>query len=100
MEANSIPDIFQSKLRIAIIACLMTGEKTFNEVKEITGGSDGNLSVQFSKMEEEGYVKIYKDFFNKKPRTRYRLTNKGENNFIDYVSMLDQVVKRHYDKQE
>lgn len=85
MDINSIPDIFQSKLRIAIVSCLMTGEKTFKEVKEITGASDGNLSVQMSEMEESGYVSIHKDFFSNKPRTRYNLTGKGKKEFIDSV---------------
>lgn len=95
MDINSIPDIFQSKLRIAIISCLMTGEKTFKEVKEITGATDGNLSVQISKLEEEGYIKVIKDFFNKKPRTRYILTEKGKRDFIDYVNTLENILKQY-----
>lgn len=94
MDINSIPDIFQSKLRIAIVSCLMTGEKSFKEVKAITGATDGNLSVQISKMEENGYVKINKDFFNNKPRTRYRLTEKGESEFINYVNTLDKLIQQ------
>lgn len=94
MDINSIPDIFQSKLRIAIIASLMTGEKTFREVKEITG-TDGNLSVQISKLEESGYIVVYKDFFNNKPRTRYNLTEKGKREFVDYVNTLDNILKQY-----
>ena len=94
MDINSIPDIFQSKLRIAIVSCLMSGEKSFKEVKAITGATDGNLSVQISKMEESGYVKIHKDFFNNKPRTRYSLTKKGEREFIDYVNTLDKLIQQ------
>ncbi len=99
MDINSIPDIFQSKLRIAIVACLMTGEKTFKEVKGITGATDGNLSVQMSNMEDSGYIEIHKDFFSNKPRTRYNLTVKGKNEFIDYVNTLDHVLKQ-YNKKE
>lgn len=95
MDINSIPDIFQSKLRIAIIACLMSGERTFKEVKEITGATDGNLSAQMSKMEESGYIEVYKDFFDNKPRTRYNLTEKGKNEFIDYVNTLENVLKQY-----
>lgn len=95
MDINSIPDIFQSKLRIAIIACLMTGEKTFKEVKKITGATDGNLSAQISKMEESGYIDVYKDFCDNKPRTRYNLTIKGRSEFIDYVNTLDNLLKQY-----
>ena len=95
MDINSIPDIFQSKLRIAIVAALITGEKTFKEVKEITGATDGNLSIHLSKLEGAGYIEIYKDFFNNKPRTRYNLTEKGKNEFVDYVNKLEGIIKNH-----
>lgn len=78
----------------------MTGEKTFKEVKEITGATDGNLSVQVSKMEEGGYIDVSKDFFDNKPRTRYNLTVKGKNEFIDYVNTLDNVLKQYSNKDK
>lgn len=95
MDINSIPDIFQSKLRIAIVTALITGQKTFRELKEITGATDGNLSIHLSKLEAAGYIVILKDFFNNKPRTRYNLTEKGKNEFIDYVNRLDGIIKGH-----
>jgi len=95
LDINSIPDIFQTKLRIAIVAALITGEKTFKEVKEITGATDGNLSIHLSKLEGAGYIEIYKDFFNNKPRTRYNLTEKGKNEFVDYVNKLEGIIKNH-----
>jgi len=73
----------------------MTGEKTFTEIKEITGATDGNLSVHLSKLDEAGYIKICKDFFNNKPRTRYNLTKKGEKEFVDYVTALEEVLKQY-----
>lgn len=73
----------------------MTGEKNFRELKEITGATDGNLSVSLSKLEEAGYIKITKDFFNNKPRTRCSLTVKGKNAFVDYVNMLDDIIKQY-----
>ncbi len=92
MDINQIPDMFQSKLRIALISCLMTGEKSFKEVKAITGATDGNLSINLSKLEEAGYIEISKDFFNNKPRTRYTLTEKGKIEFINYVNLLDNIL--------
>lgn len=73
----------------------MTGEKTFKEVKAITGATDGNLSINLSKLEEAGYIQISKDFFKNKPRTRYNLTEKGKNDFINYVNLLDSILKQY-----
>lgn len=95
MEINSIPDIFQSKIRISIVSCLMSGEKNFKEIKDIIGATDGNLSVHLSKLEESGYISVKKDFFNNKPRTRYNLTDFGRKEFIDYVYALDSILKQY-----
>jgi DNA-binding HxlR family transcriptional regulator len=92
-----IPDIFQSKIRIAIVTCLMTGEKTFKEIKDIVGATDGNLSVHLSKLEEGGYIHVQKDFFKNKPRTRYNLTDSGRKEFIDYINTLATILKQYGD---
>lgn len=97
MDINSIPDIFQSKLRIAIVTCLMTGEKSFREIKEAIGATDGNLSVHLSKLEATGHIEMFKDFFKNKPRTRYNLTEKGKNEFVDYVNKLECILKQFGD---
>jgi DNA-binding HxlR family transcriptional regulator len=82
-------------VRIGVVASLLTGEKNFRELKEITGATDGNLSVTLSKLEEMGYIKITKDFFNNKPRTRCSLTAQGKDAFVDYVNMLDNIIKQY-----
>lgn len=73
----------------------MTGEKTFKEIKDITGATDGNLSVHLSKLEEGNYITVTKDFFNNKPRTRYNLTETGQSEFIDYVNTLENILKQY-----
>lgn len=42
----------------------------------------------------------HKDFFNKKPRTRYNLTAKGKSEFTDYVNTLDNIIKQYGEKNE
>lgn len=93
MEIHSIPEAFQSKIRLAIVSCLVTGEKTFNEIKEITQATDGNLSIHLSKLEEGGYINVAKAFIDKKPRTTYTLTENGRQQFEDYVALLEGILK-------
>lgn len=95
MELHKIPDIFQSKIRLAIIASLISGEKSFNEVKEVTRATDGNLSVHLAKLEELEYIASYKQFVGKKPRTTYTITDKGRSEFIDYVRLLETIVQKN-----
>lgn len=88
MDVASIPEIFQSKVRLAIITALISGEKTFMLLKKITGTTDGNLSSHLLKLEEKGYIYIKKQFIEKKPNTSYMLTQKGRKEFTSYVDCL------------
>ncbi len=88
MEINSIPEAFQTKLRLAIISALMTGAKTFKELKQITAASDGNLGAQLNKLEELEYLTCTKEFVNKKPQSTYFITEEGKSKFKEYVEML------------
>lgn len=93
MELNSIPDIFQSKIRIAIVSCLLTGSKTFKEIKILTGGTDGNISTHMKKLSEADIVEVIKSFENKKPKTTYILTQTGRSSFEDYVKRLEEIIE-------
>lgn len=97
MDLNNLSDIFQSKLRLMIISALITGKKTFKEIKEITGATDGNISVQISNLEKAGYILVTKGYSGKKPQTTIEITDKGLQEFKDYVDMLKEIISR-YDK--
>lgn len=89
-----IHEAFASKLRIILITALISGEKTFTELKKISGATDGNLSVQLSKLEKWGFVGVEKAFEGKKPRTTCSLTTHGRSEFEKYVAALEAVLKQ------
>lgn len=92
MDIGSIPEAFQSRIRLAVIASLITGDKTFNQIKEVTQATDGNLSIHLNKLEEMGFVDVTKEFVARKPRTTYSLTEAGRKGFEDYVRLLEAVL--------
>ena len=93
MEISSMPEIFGNKLRLSVISALVTGEKSFSELKKYTDATPGNLGAQLLKLEEWGYVNCKKEFVGKKPQSSYRLTETGISNFKEYVEMLEEVLK-------
>ncbi len=95
MELHDIPEAFQTKLRLAIISSLLAGKKTFKDIKQITKATDGNISGQITKLEELGYVITSKGFIGKKPCTTYQLSEAGRQSFLDYVAMLEKLVKEN-----
>lgn len=98
MDINSIPEAFQSRIRLAVISSLIMGDSTFSQIKEITQTSDGNLSIHLRKLEEAGYISSKKEFIGKKPRSTYTLTNNGRKEFEDYVKLLGQILQQNDSK--
>ncbi len=94
MEINTIPEAFQTKLRLAILSALLTGKKNFKELKMITSATDGNLGIQIKKLNELGYIAIEKAFVNNKPQTTCTITEYGRMQFKEYVEMLENFLKQ------
>lgn len=94
MEINEIPEAFQTKLRLAILSALLTGEKNFRELKKITEATDGNLGAQLKKLEEAGYITVSKTFVNRKPQTNCTMTEFGRRQFREYVEMLERLFRQ------
>ena len=78
-----------SELRLAIMSLLAgVDEADFTYLKEQTGATSGNLSVQIDKLSEAGYISVEKGFRGKMPRTVCRLTPTGAEAFRAYVKAL------------
>ena len=92
MEMNNIPEMFQSKLRLMIVSGLIKGPLSFVALKQLTGATDGNLSVQISKLSDAGYITVRKEFSGKKPLTTCELTQFGRDSFREYVELLNSII--------
>lgn len=81
--------LLHSELRLAIVSILAgVDEADFTYLKEQTGATSGNLSVQIDKLSEAGYIEVEKGFRGKVPRTVCRLTPQGTEAFRAYVRAL------------
>ncbi|HBI73057.1 MAG TPA: MarR family transcriptional regulator [Lachnospiraceae bacterium] len=92
MNFDSIPEAFQTKLRVALMAALYNGPKDFKTLKLLTSSTDGNLSIQLTKLEEQGYLISRKSFVNKKSHTDYEATQIGKDKFEEYVDFLATII--------
>ena len=87
--------LLHSELRLAIMSLLISvKEAEFSFVKENTGASAGNLSVQISKLSEAAYILIEKTYRNNYPLTLLRITPKGIEAFEEYVMHLQAYIKK------
>lgn len=95
MSDFTFPDIFQNKLRLEIVSYLISGKKSFMEIKKLTNASDGNISVQIGKLKEENIINVKKSFENNKPKTTYSITQHGLTTFKEYVVMLEKILNSY-----
>lgn len=81
--------ILHSQLRLSVVSFLVTNRASdFNELKEITEATSGNLSIQLKKLEEAEYITINKGFKNNYQHTAIEITDKGIDAFEEYVQAL------------
>jgi len=86
--------ILHSELRLAIISFLVAnGTSDFNEIKEITKATSGNISVQLKKLEKVNYITVTKGFKNNYQHTSIEITNTGIDAFEEYVDAIKQYIK-------
>ena len=86
--------IIHSQLRLSIMTLLLSVEEAdFTWLREQTGASAGNISVQIDKLSEAGYIKVRKEFVGKKTHTSCRITERGRKAMEEYVSDLREYLK-------
>lgn len=86
--------IIHAQLRLSIMTLLLSVEEAdFTWLREQTGASAGNLSVQIDKLSEAGYIEVRKEFVGRKTRTSCRITERGRKAMEEYVSDLREYLK-------
>ncbi len=86
---KDLDPLLHSQLRLAVMSLLISVESAeFVYLKEKTGATAGNLSVQIDKLSEAGYIDVNKSFRGKRPLTTCKITPKGLSAFENYVNAL------------
>jgi len=91
---KDLDPLLHSQLRLAVISILIASDEAdFVFLREKTGATPGNLSVQLEKLKEAGYLEIRKTFRGKMPRTICKITPKGINAFEKYVQAIQEYIR-------
>jgi DNA-binding transcriptional ArsR family regulator len=86
---KELDPILHSQLRLAVVSLLSGAEVAeFTYIREQTGATAGNLSIQITKLKDAGYIEVEKKFRNNYPQTLCRITPLGKQKFIEYVTDL------------
>lgn len=91
---DNINPIIHQPVRLKIMSVLhMDKSMTFTEIKKELQVSDGNLWTHLEKLEKEKYIKIEKNFVNKKPQSTVSIEPIGEKKLLEYISNIEKIFK-------
>ena len=85
---------FENRIRLGIMSVLIVNDWVeFNSLKELLEVTDGNLASHISTLEKNKYIEIKKQFVGKKPKTSYRATFLGREEFKKHINALEILIK-------
>lgn len=87
--------VMHEKARLGLLSSLVAHPRglAFSDLKQLCGLTDGNLSRHLQVLQEAGLVEIQKSFEGNRPQTHCRLTRSGRRRFLDYLALLEQLVR-------
>jgi len=86
---KDLDPILHSQLRLAVVSLLISvKEAEFTFLREKTGATAGNISVQIQKLKDAGYIDVVKQFKDNYPQTICKITSTGIKAFEVYVKNL------------
>jgi len=65
----------------------------FNTLKELLQTTDGNLATHIKALEREKYILVQKTFVERKPNTRYKISERGRTAFKKHLDALETIIK-------
>lgn len=91
---ENLNKVFDSRIRLGIMSALMVNtEVNYNSLKELMEVTDGNLASHLKTLEENGYIKMSKNFIGRKTNTTYSVTKTGEKAFKEHIDALERMIK-------
>ena len=92
---DGLDRVIHEKARLSVLTSLVAHPKglVFGDLKQLCGLTDGNLSRHLAVLEEAGLIDIEKGYDHNRPQTVVRITTQGRRRYLDYLAVLEQVVR-------
>ena len=91
----NINKLFDHRVRLGIMATLMVNDHAdFNTLKDLLGVTDGNLASHIKALEKADYIRVKKEFIDRKPNTRYSVTKLGKKEFRKHIDALEKLINK------
>lgn len=92
---ENLDKVLEHRVRLQIMSVLIANEHyDFSSLKEELNVTDGNLASHIKALEKENYISVNKSFIDRKPQTRYTITDLGRAAFKKHLDALEAVVRQ------
>jgi DNA-binding MarR family transcriptional regulator len=87
--------VIHERARLSVLTSLAAHPKglRFGDLKQLCGLTDGNLSRHMQVLQGAKFVEVSKSFEHNRPQTFCRLTTEGRKRYIEYLAVLEKVVR-------
>jgi DNA-binding MarR family transcriptional regulator len=87
--------VIHERARLSVLTSLITHPDglSFVELKRLCALTDGNLARHLQVLEEDSMVRITKEDDAGRAQTTARITVSGRKRYLDYLTILEQVVR-------
>lgn len=94
IQINDLHKAFESRIKLGIMSALAVNEHLdFNALKELLEVTDGNLASHVKALEKEKFVGVEKSFVDRKPNTKYFMTDTGRTAFEGHLKALERLIR-------
>lgn len=87
--------ILEHTTRLQLVSVLAVNNSyDFTGLKDLLQTTDGNLATHLKALEREKYLSVVKSFIDRKPNTRYKITERGRTAFRRHLEAMEALVKQ------
>src|SRR5436305_1319048 len=92
---DGLDRVLHEKARLGIMTSLASRPDglSFNELKQACALTDGNLNRHLDVLQNAGLLDVEKGYEGRRPLTTCRLTAEGRKRFLEYLALLEQVIR-------
>jgi DNA-binding transcriptional ArsR family regulator len=92
---DGLDRVIHERARLGVLTSLIGQPKglAFGDLRRLCELTDGNLNRHIATLQEAGLVEVTKQFERNRPLTTCRITDLGRERYMEYLAVLEQVVR-------
>ncbi|MBL7847082.1 MAG: transcriptional regulator [Cyclobacteriaceae bacterium] len=92
---DHLDKVLEHSIRLRIMVVLAANPSyDYSGMKDLLEVTDGNLATHLKTLEREKYLLVTKSFVDRKPNTRYRITDRGRSALKRHMEAMAEVVRQ------